>query len=120
MAEADDAMIPFPPEPMTIEQLNVSIEQLKTHVERRFDRLERTNADRSDLRRLAARVNRCATRADLKAVCQEGRFQRTGEEPPPSRGSRDRDASDAARNRQTPCLILGGREARIAGLERRS
>ena len=44
----------------------MTIEQLKAHMDRRFDRLERTKADRSDLRRLAARVNRCATRADLQ------------------------------------------------------
>jgi hypothetical protein len=49
-------MIPTPPEPMTIEQL-------KAHMDRRFDRLERTKADRTELRRLAAR---CATKADLK------------------------------------------------------
>src|SRR5262245_942143 len=59
MAEADDAMIPLPPEPMTIEQL-------KAHMDRRFDRLERTKADRRELRRLAARVDRCATKADLR------------------------------------------------------
>ena len=52
-------MIPTPPEPMTIEQL-------KAHMDRRFDRLERTKADRSELRRLAARVDRCATTADLE------------------------------------------------------
>ncbi len=48
----------LPPEPMTIEQL-------KAHMDRRFDRLERTKADRSELRRVAARVSRCATKADL-------------------------------------------------------
>jgi hypothetical protein len=52
-------MIPTSPEPMTIEQL-------KAHMDRRFDRLERTKADRSELRRLAARVDRCATKADLE------------------------------------------------------
>jgi len=41
-------------------------EQLKTHMDRRFDRLERTKADRSELRRLAARVDRYATKADLQ------------------------------------------------------
>lgn len=54
-------MMPLPPEPMTIEQL-------KAHMDRRFDRLERTKADRSELRRLAARVDRCATKADLKRL----------------------------------------------------
>jgi len=54
MAEADDAPIRSRPNPMTID--------------RRFDRLERTKADRSKLRRLTARVNRCATRADLKRL----------------------------------------------------
>jgi hypothetical protein len=57
--QGDDVMMPLPPEPMTIEQL-------KAHMDRRFDRLERTKADRSELRRLAARVDRCATKADLK------------------------------------------------------
>jgi len=41
-------------------------EQLKTHMDRRFDRLERTKADRSELRRLAPRVDRYATKADLQ------------------------------------------------------
>ena len=44
----------------------MTIEQLKAHMDRRFDRLERTKADRSELRRLAARVDRCATTADLE------------------------------------------------------
>jgi hypothetical protein len=44
----------------------MTIEQLKAHMDRRFDRLERTKADRSELRRLAARVQRCATKSDLK------------------------------------------------------
>ena len=52
-------MIPLPPEPMTIEQL-------KAHMDRRFDRLERTKADRRELRRLGERVDRCATKADLR------------------------------------------------------
>jgi hypothetical protein len=52
-------MLPAPQEPVTIEQL-------KAHMDRRFDRLDRTKADRSELRRLAVRVNRCATKADLK------------------------------------------------------
>jgi hypothetical protein len=52
-------MMPTAPEPMTIEQL-------KAHMDRRFDRLERTKADRRDLRRLAVRVDRCATTTDLE------------------------------------------------------
>jgi hypothetical protein len=48
-----------PHEPMTLDQL-------KAHMDRRFDRLERTKADRSELRRLEARVKRCATKGDLK------------------------------------------------------
>jgi hypothetical protein len=50
----------------------MTIEQLKAHMDRRFDRLERTKADRSELRRLAARsatkadLKRFATKADLK------------------------------------------------------
>jgi hypothetical protein len=43
----------------------MTIEQLKAHMDRRFDRLERTKADRGELRRLAAR---CATKADLKRL----------------------------------------------------
>ena len=47
----------------------MTIEQLKSHMDRRFDRLERTKADRSELRRLAAR---CATKADLKRFAMKG------------------------------------------------
>jgi hypothetical protein len=72
MAEPDDAMIPVPPEPMTIEQL-------KAHMDRRFDRLERTKADRSELRRLAGRVNRCATKNDLRRFATKRDFARLEE-----------------------------------------
>lgn len=44
-------MLPLPPELMTIREL-------KAHLDRRFDRLERTKADRTDLRRLAAKSDR--------------------------------------------------------------
>ena len=59
----------LPPEPMTIEQL-------KAHMDRRFDRLERTKADRSELRRLAARVDRCATKNDLKRFATKNDVKR--------------------------------------------
>jgi len=36
----------------------MTIDQLKAHIDRRFDRLERTKADRSELRRLAATADR--------------------------------------------------------------
>jgi hypothetical protein len=36
----------------------MTIEQLKAHMDRRFDRLERTKADRRELRRLAATADR--------------------------------------------------------------
>jgi hypothetical protein len=62
-------MMPLPPEPMTIEQL-------KAHMDRRFDRLERTKADRSELRRLAARVQRCATKSDLKRFATKDDLKR--------------------------------------------
>jgi|SRR5688572_5524691 hypothetical protein len=44
-------MLPLPPELMTIREL-------KAHLDRRFDRLERTKADRTELRRLAAKSDR--------------------------------------------------------------
>jgi hypothetical protein len=62
-------MMPPLPEPMTIEQL-------KAHMDRRFDRLERTKADRSELRRLAARVQRCATKSDLKRFATKDDLKR--------------------------------------------
>ena len=76
MAEPDDAMMPPPSEPMTIEQLNANMDRLKAHMDRRFDRLERTKADRSELRRLAARVGRCATKADLKRFATKDDLKR--------------------------------------------
>ena len=56
----DDVMMPPLREPMTITQL-------KRHMDRRFDRLERTKADKSDLRRFATKkdLRRFATKTDL-------------------------------------------------------
>src|SRR2546427_6803323 len=53
-------MMRVPQEPMTIAQL-------KRYMDRRFDRLERTKANKSDLRRFATKrdLERFATRADL-------------------------------------------------------
>src|SRR5262245_32704786 len=53
----------------------MTLEQLKRHMDRRFDRLQRTKADKSDLRRFATKsqirgirrdLARHATKADLK------------------------------------------------------
>jgi hypothetical protein len=57
----DDAMISPPREPVTIAEL-------KRHMDRRFDRLERTKADKSDLRRFAAKsdLRRFAAKTDLR------------------------------------------------------
>jgi hypothetical protein len=46
----------------------VTIAELKRHMDRRFDRLERTKADKSDLRRFATKkdLRRFATRKDLR------------------------------------------------------
>jgi hypothetical protein len=54
-------MMRLPQEPMTIAQL-------KRYMDRRFDRLERTKANKSDLRRFATRrdLKRFATKSDLK------------------------------------------------------
>jgi glutaredoxin 2 len=54
-------MMPDLPEPMTIEQL-------KNHMDRRFDRLQRTKANKSDLRGFATEtgLKRFATKEDLK------------------------------------------------------
>ena len=53
-------MMRLPQEPMTIAQL-------KRYMDRRFDRLERTKANKSDLRRFATKrdLERFATKADL-------------------------------------------------------
>jgi len=57
----DDAMMRLPQEPMTIAQL-------KRYMDHRFDRLERTKANKSDLRRFATRrdLKRFATKSDLE------------------------------------------------------
>jgi hypothetical protein len=73
-------MMTRPPEPMTIAQL-------KAHMDRRFDRLERTKADRSELRRLAATADRrwaattrafsrFATKDDLKGFATKDDLKR--------------------------------------------
>src|SRR2546427_4952360 len=56
----DDAMMRPPQEPMPIAQL-------KRHMDRKFNRLERTKANKSDLRRFATKrdLERFATKADL-------------------------------------------------------
>jgi hypothetical protein len=56
----DDAMMRVPREPMTIVQL-------KRHMDRRFDRLERSKANKSDLRRFATKrdLQRFAIKRDL-------------------------------------------------------
>lgn len=98
----------------------MTIEQLKAHMDRRFDRLERTKADRSELRRLAVRVNRCATRADLK------RFATTADFKGLARSlARLEDRLIAMQTTLQGIakhhgLILDDHEARIADLERRA
>lgn len=83
-------MIPPPPEPMTIEQL-------KKHMDRRFDRLERTKADRSDLRRFATKndFGRLEDRIVTVQRILEGIVRHQG-------------------------IVLDDHEARIRDLERRS
>ena len=53
----------------------MTLQQLKRHMDRRFDRLQRTKADKSDLKRFATKgqirrlrkdLARCATKDDLK------------------------------------------------------
>jgi hypothetical protein len=63
--------MPFPQEPMTIDQL-------KAHMDRRFDRLDRTKADRSELRRLAATADRrwAATRKAFKGFATKDDLKR--------------------------------------------
>ena len=64
-------MMPLPQEPMTIEQL-------KAHMDRRFDRLERTKADRRELRRLAKVGDRrwAATRKAFKRFATKDDLKR--------------------------------------------
>jgi molecular chaperone GrpE (heat shock protein) len=85
-------MLPVPSEPMTIHEL-------KAHLDRRFDRLERVKADRTELRKLAAKsdrrwaatkrafrrfatkndVKRLATKDDLKRFATKDDFKRLEE-----------------------------------------
>lgn len=116
----------------------MTIEQLKAHMDRRFDRLERTKADRSELRRLAARVHRCATKADLKRFATKDDLKRFATKEDLKRFATKEDVRGFARNlarledriiaMQTTLngiakhhgLILDDHEARIADLERRA
>ena len=116
----DDAMMPPPSEPMTIEQLNAKMDRLKAHMDRRFDRLERTKADRSELRRLAARVSRCATKADLKRFATKEDFKGLARS---LARLEDRVIAMQATLHgiaKHHGLILDDHETRIADLERRS
>ena len=125
-------MMPPLPEPMTIEQL-------KAHMDRRFDRLERTKADRTQLRRLAARVDRCATKADLKRFATKEdlrRFERRYATKEDLKRFATKDDLKAAFRRLEDRItamqtilqrvadhhdrILDDHEARIGDLERRS
>ena len=62
-------------EPMTIKQL-------KRHMDRRFDRLERTKAERADLRRFATRrdLRRFATKRDLRGYATRADLMRMRDE----------------------------------------
>lgn len=125
MAEPDDAMISVPPEPMTIDQL-------KAHMDRRFDRLERTKADRSELRRLAATADRrwaatkkafkrFATKDDLNGFVRKADLKRFATKVDFARLedrviSMQRMLAGIARHHG---LILDDHEVRIRDLERR-
>jgi hypothetical protein len=118
-------MMTRPPEPMTIAQL-------KAHMDRRFDRLERTKADRSELRRLAATADRrwaattrafsrfatkddlkgFATKDDLKGFATKGDFLRLEARVI----SMQKTLEGLARHH---ALILDNHEVRIRDLERR-
>lgn len=112
-------MMPTPPEPMTIEQL-------KAHMDRRFDRLERTKADRRELRRLAARVDRCATKADLERFATKADLKRFAtKEDLKAAVARLEDRIIAMQRTLQRIVghhdrILDDHEARLADLERRS
>jgi hypothetical protein len=90
------------PEPMTIDQL-------KAHMDRRFDRLERTKADRNELRRLA---KRCATKDDLKRYATKADFARLEERVI----AMQKTLQGMVRHH---ALILDDHEARLGDLERR-
>jgi hypothetical protein len=64
-------MMRLPQEPMTIAQL-------KRYMDHRFDRLERTKANKSDLRRFATRrdLKRFATKSDLKRFATKRDLER--------------------------------------------
>ena len=64
-------MLPLPLELMTIREL-------KAHLDRRFDRLERTKADRTELRRLAAQSDRrwAATKRAFKRFATKDDLRR--------------------------------------------
>ncbi len=51
----------------------MTIAELKRHMDRRFDRLERTKADKADLRRFATKkdLRRYATKKDLQRFATE-------------------------------------------------
>ena len=104
----------------------MTIEQLKAHMDRRFDRLERTKADRSELRRLASR---CATKADLKRFATKEDLKRFATKDDFTGLARSlARLEDRVIAMQTTLhgiakhhgLILNDHEARIADLERRS
>jgi hypothetical protein len=110
----------------------MTIEQLKAHMDRRFDRLERTKADRSELRRLAATADRrwkatkkafkrfatkddlkrFATKDDLKRYATKADFARLEERVI----SMQKTLEGLARHH---ALILDDHEVRIRDLERR-
>ena len=98
----------------------MTIEQLKAHMDRRFDRLERTKAGRRELHRQAVRSIRCATKADLK------RFATTADFKGLARSlARLEDRLIAMQTTLQGIakhhgLILDDHEARLADLERRS
>ena len=64
-------MISSPREPVTIAEL-------KRHMDRRFDRLERTKADKRDLRRFATRkeLRRFASKTDLRQFATKSDLRR--------------------------------------------
>ena len=99
----------------------MTIDQLKAHIDRRFDRLERTKANRSELRRLAKRVSRCATKDDLKGFATKEDLKRFATKTDFARleervVSMQRTLEGTARHHG---LVLDDHEARIRDLERR-
>lgn len=101
----------------------MTIEQLKAHMDRRFDRLERTKADRGELRRLAATADRrwaatkkafkrFATKEDLKRFATKADFARLEERVVAMQKTLEGLARHHAQ-------ILDDHEVRITDLERR-